>query len=142
MASLEMANGPNRTNANSSRKPSLRSGHRRVLHQMDRSKAISYNNLVDCQKFFWQQIICCFEVPRELIVDNETQFDSKVFKEFCMQIGTKLCFTSVRHPQSNDLVERAKNIILQGISRRLHGKPKSKWAEELTSVIWSHNTFE
>jgi hypothetical protein len=24
----------------------------------------------------------------------------------------------------------------------LHGRPKGKWAEELTSVIWSHNTFE
>ena len=59
-----------------------------------------------------------------------------------MQIGTKLCFTSVRHPQSNGLVERANDIILQGISRRLHGRPKGKWAEELTSVIWSHNTTE
>ena len=59
-----------------------------------------------------------------------------------MQLGTKLCFASVRHPQSNVLVERANSIILQGISRRLHDKPKGKWAEELTSVIWSHNTSE
>ena len=81
-------------------------------------------------------------MPRELTVDNGTQFDSEVFKEFCMQIGTKLCFASVRHPQSNGLVERANGIILQGISRRLHGKPKGKWAEELTSIIWSHNTSE
>ena len=49
---------------------------------------------------------------------------------------------SVRHPQSNVLIERANSIILQGISRRLHDKPKGKWAEELTSVIWSHNTSE
>jgi hypothetical protein len=51
-----------------------------------------------------------------------------------------VCFTSIRHPQSNGLIERANVIILQGISRRLHGRPKGKWAEELTSVIWSHNT--
>jgi len=94
------------------------------------------------KRFFWQQIICHFRVPRELTVDNGTQFDSEVFKEFCMQIGTKLCFASIRHPQSNGLVERANNIILQGISRRLHGRPKGKWAEELTSVICSHNTSE
>jgi len=83
-----------------------------------------------------------FGVPRELTVDNRTQFDNEVFKEFCMQIGTKLCFASVRHPQSNGLIERANGIILQGILRRLHGRPKGKWAEELTSVIWSHNTSE
>ena len=40
------------------------------------------------KKFFWQQIICCFGVPRELTVDNRTQFDSEVFKDFCKQIGT------------------------------------------------------
>ena len=54
----------------------------------------------------------------------------------------KLCFASVRHPQSNGLVERANGIILQGISRRLHGRPKGKWVEELASAIWSHNTNE
>jgi len=59
-----------------------------------------------------------------------------------MQIGTKLCFASVKHPQSNGFIERADGIILQGISRRLHGRPKGKWEEELTLVIWSHNTSE
>ena len=54
----------------------------------------------------------------------------------------KVCFASVRHPQSNGLVKRANNIILQGISKRLHGRPKGKWVEELTSIIWSHNTTE
>ena len=53
-----------------------------------------------------------------------------------------MCFASVRYPQFNSLVERENGIILQGISKRLHGRPKGKWAEEVTSVIWSHNTFE
>jgi len=50
MASPAMGNGPSQTIANSSRKPPLRGGRHRVLHQMDRSKATSYNNLIDCQK--------------------------------------------------------------------------------------------
>ena len=88
MASPAMGNGPSWTIANSSRKPLLHHSRRRVLHQMDRSKATSYNNLKIVKRFFWQQIICCFRVPRELIVDNGTQFDSEVFKEFCMQTAS------------------------------------------------------
>jgi len=52
----------------------------------------------------------------------------------------KVCFALARRPQSNGLIERANNIILQGISKRLHGRPKGKWTEELTLVIWSQNT--
>jgi hypothetical protein len=32
------------------------------------------------QKFFWQNIICRFEVPRELTVDNGKQFDCTLSK--------------------------------------------------------------
>ena len=53
-----------------------------------------------------------------------------------------MCFTFVRHPQSNGLVKRANGINLQGISKRLHSRPKGKWTEELTLVILSHNTSE
>jgi hypothetical protein len=56
------------------------------------------------QKFFWQNIVCRFGVPHEVTVDNGKQFDSTDFKEFCTYLGTKLCFTSVYHPQSNGVV--------------------------------------
>jgi hypothetical protein len=46
------------------------------------------------KKFFWQQIICRFGVPKELTVDNRKQFDCQDFREYCRSIGTKLCFAS------------------------------------------------
>jgi hypothetical protein len=61
-------------------------------------------------------------VPKAITVDNGTQFDAETFKDFCDQIGTKIHFASVRHPESNGLVERA------------------KWPDELIKVVWSHNT--
>jgi hypothetical protein len=37
-------------------------------------------------------------------------------------------------------VERANGVIFAGIKRNITDLPKSKWAEELPRVIWSHNT--
>jgi transposase InsO family protein len=59
-------------------------------------------------------------------VDNGTQFDAETFKKFCDQIGMKIHFASVRHPESNGLVERANDIIMTGIM--------------LIKVVCSHNT--
>jgi transposase InsO family protein len=50
-------------------------------------------------------------------VDNGTQFDAETFKEFCGQIGMKIHFASVRHPESNGLIERANGIIMTGIMK-------------------------
>jgi hypothetical protein len=35
------------------------------------------------QKFFWQNNVCRFGVPYEVIVDNGKQFDNIDFREFC-----------------------------------------------------------
>jgi hypothetical protein len=49
-------------------------------------------------------------VLKAITVDNVTQFDAETFKDFYDQIGTKIHFASVRHPESNELVERANGI--------------------------------
>ena len=74
------------------------------------------NHIGDRKKFFWQNIICRFGVPRTLTVDNGKQFDSDKFKEFCKSIGIKIAFASVYHPESNRVVERANRVnILSNI---------------------------
>jgi transposase InsO family protein len=95
---------------------------------------------VTVQKFFWQNIVCRFGVPKAITVDNGTQFDAETFKEFCDKIGTKIHFVSVRHPESNGLVERANGIIMTGIMKSIFNQPKGKWPEELIKEVWSHNT--
>jgi IS30 family transposase len=71
------------------------------------------------QKFFWQNIVCRFGVPNAITVDDGTQFDAETFKAFCDQIGTKIHFALVRHPESNGLVERANRIITTGIMKSI-----------------------
>jgi transposase InsO family protein len=94
------------------------------------------------RKFFWQQIMCRFGIPKELTIDNGNQFDCQYFREYCRSIGTKLRFTSVYHPQSNGAVETANGQFFSAIKKCLFDQKKEKWADELSRVIWSHNTTE
>jgi ribonuclease HI len=104
------------------------------------AKPLATITSVTVQKFFWQNIVCRFGVPKAITVDNGTQFDVEAFKEFCEQIGTKIHFASVWHPESNGLVERANGIIMTGIMKLIFNQPRGKWPDELIKVVWSHNT--
>jgi transposase InsO family protein len=79
-------------------------------------------------------------VPKVITVDNGTKFDAETSKDFCDQIGTKIHFASVRHPESNGLVERENGIIMTGIMKLIFNQPRGKWSDELIKVVWSHNT--
>jgi transposase InsO family protein len=92
------------------------------------------------QKFFWQNIVCRFGVPRELTGDNGKQFNCYTSKEFCKTLGAHAKFSSVYHPQSNGPVERANGLIFSGIKKCLFDQKKGKWVDELPKVICSHNT--
>jgi hypothetical protein len=72
--------------------------------------------------------------------DNGTQFNVETFKTFYNQIGTKIHFASVRHLESNGLVERANGIIIIGIMKSIFNQPKGKWPNKLIKVVWNHNT--
>jgi hypothetical protein len=91
------------------------------------------------QKFIWQNIVCRFGVPKAITVDIGTPFDAETFKAFCSQIGTKIHFASMRHPESNGLVESAHEIILTRIMKSIFNQPKGKWADDLIKVVWNQN---
>jgi hypothetical protein len=51
-----------------------------------------------------------------------------IFKEFYHQIGTKVAFASVYHPQSNGAVERINSLMFESMKKILEGEKKGKWA--------------
>jgi hypothetical protein len=55
-------------------------------------------------------------------------------------MGVQVAFTSIYHPQSNETVERVNALIFSIIKKILEDQPKGKLAEELSRVVWSHNT--
>ena len=64
---------------------------------------------------FLHGIVMHFDVLNRLISDNGTQFISKKFENFYAAYGIKHPRCSVNHSTTNENVEQANGIILQGI---------------------------
>jgi transposase InsO family protein len=83
---------------------------------------------------FLKSIVCRFGVPSCIITDNETQFKSRLFEEYCEGIGTQLCFATIAHPKSNGQAERANAEILRGLKTHTYDclkKHGANWVNEL-----------
>ena len=55
--------------------------------------------------FVVKNIICRYGMPRKIVSDNRTQFDSDLFTNFCEKNGIIKSFSSVTHPQANGQVK-------------------------------------
>lgn len=92
---------------------------------------------VDVKKFVWKNIITRFRVPKSLVSDNGLQFDSKVFRKYCGELGIKNKYLTLAYPQSNGQAEAANKTIVNRLKKRLEDS-KGRWAEELPNVLWAY----
>ena len=53
---------------------------------------------VDAKKFVWKNIITWFGVPHALISDNGLQFDSKMFRKYCGELGITNRYSTPAYP--------------------------------------------
>nr|GEY89733.1 reverse transcriptase domain-containing protein [Tanacetum cinerariifolium] len=80
-------------------------------------EAKSLATIIDSQikKFVWENVVCRFGLPEEIISDNEKQFRDNPFKDWCEKLCIRQHFASVKHPQTNGLVERANRSLEIGM---------------------------
>src|SRR3954462_3937928 len=92
---------------------------------------------------FTKSIIFRFGVPHNIITDNGTNYTAAEFQNFCQELGIKINYASVAHPQSNGQVEKANDLVCGGIKKRLLApleQAAGNWVEELPAVPWSLRT--
>jgi transposase InsO family protein len=92
---------------------------------------------------FFTDIIYHFGIPNTIITDNGTQFTRKKFFNFCDDNNIHVDWSAVAHLKTNGQVERANNMILQGLKPRIFQrleKFRAKWVAELPSVLWNLRT--
>jgi transposase InsO family protein len=92
---------------------------------------------------FFTDIVDRFGVPNSIITDNGSQFTGRKFLEFCDKYHIRVDWAAIAHPQTNGQVERANNMMLQGLKPRIFdrlNKSGRKWLQELSSAVWSLRT--
>nr|GEZ08738.1 reverse transcriptase domain-containing protein [Tanacetum cinerariifolium] len=97
------------------------------------AKAVATITGGQVKKFVWDNIVCRFGIPGEIISDNGKQFADNPFKDWCDKLNIRQHFASVKHPQSNGLVEKANKSLGEGIKARL-GEENKNWVKELPHI--------
>lgn len=94
----------------------------------------------ECVKnFLMKNIYYRFGVPETIVTDNGTQFNNNHLIEFTKDMGTKIVFTSVAHPQNNGQVEAVNRIIKKLLKKKLD-EAKDLWAQKLSEVLCAMRT--
>ncbi|XP_076939608.1 uncharacterized protein LOC143608457 [Bidens hawaiensis] len=91
--------------------------------------------------FVWENMICRYAMPGEIVTDNGKQFAKKPFNLWCKELQIEQVFSSIEYPQSNGQVEQMNRSIVEGIKSRL-GRYGKNWVEDLLSVLWAIRTTE
>nr|GEY93226.1 reverse transcriptase domain-containing protein [Tanacetum cinerariifolium] len=104
------------------------------------AKAVATITGGQVKKFAWDNIVCRFGIPGGIISYNGKQFADNPFKDWCDKLNITQRFASVKHPQSNGLVERANRSLREGIKACL-GEGNMNLVEELPHVLWAHRTM-
>ena len=69
-----------------------------------------------------------------LILDNGLQFNSKMFRKYCGELGITNRYSTPTYPQRNGQTEAVNKVIVSGLKKRLDDA-KGKWVEELPHVL-------
>ena len=74
-----------------------------------------------------------------LISDNSLQFDSKMFRRFCSELGITNRYSTPAYPQGNEQAKAVNKVIVNGLKKRLDDA-KGKWVEKLPHVLLTYRT--
>jgi hypothetical protein len=92
---------------------------------------------------FIQEIMFRFRIPNSIITYLGSNFTSLEFFDFYEHRSIQIKYTLVAHPRANGQVERANEMILDALRKKVFDKSKNltgKWIRELPYVVWSLQT--
>ena len=96
------------------------------------------DDAVNVANMFFKEIVRLHGMPRTIVSDRDTKFLSFFWKTLWSKLGTKLCFSTTCHPQSDGQTEVV-NRTLSTLFRVLIKKNLRTWEECLPHVEFACN---
>jgi transposase InsO family protein len=84
------------------------------------------------------RIVCLHRVPKKIVSDRGTQFTSRFWENLHEAMDTKLNFSLVYNPQTDDQIERV-NQILEDMLSACASKDKKSWDKCLPYAEFSYD---
>ena len=88
--------------------------------------------------FLYQGYISIFGAAARLLSNWGANFMSSIIDQMCTLLGMKKLRTMAYHPQTNRLVERSHQTIMQMI-RKLGEDKKANWPGHLAEIVQAYN---
>jgi len=78
-----------------------------------------------------------------LRTDNQTEYESNEFKNYCREAGNKRETTTAYTPEQNSVAERKNRSIVEATRAMLHDQslPKFLWLEAANTVVYVQNRY-
>ena len=92
-------------------------------------------------KFLYQGYILIFGAPARLLSDHSVNFMSNIISKMWKLLGVKKLQTTPYHPQTNRLVERSHQSIMQMIGK-LREDEKAGWPGHLAELVHAYNATQ
>jgi hypothetical protein len=92
---------------------------------------------------FLDEFVHRYGLPHHIITDLGSNINNHQFWEYCENSGIDVRYASIAHPWANGQVERANEMVLDALEKRLHDTANSKggkWIKELPSALWGLRT--
>ena len=89
--------------------------------------------------FMVKSITCRFGLPKNIVSDNGTQFNSELFTKFCEKYEVIKCFSLVVYPMANGQVEAVNKTLKESLKKRFEDG-KGLCLEQLPQVLWAYKT--
>ena len=121
------------------------SGNKYVLVIMDYytkyvvAAALPDNTAFTTAKFFVENFVFKYGIPRRLITDRGVHFTNELMGNLTKLLGTNHIQTAAYHPQGNGLIERF-NATFHPQLAKLYNAELNNWDDYLSSVLYAYNT--
>lgn len=88
-------------------------------------------------RVLFEHILCRYNIPKQIVTDNGTNFVGQVFNKLCKLLGVKKLRTTAYHPQAN-MVER-QHSTLGNYIRTFTGRHPTTWDMFIRPAAHAYN---